>query len=129
MYKRLQELEKNAHAPYSNVKVTAILITKDGKEFNGVNVENAAYPSGTCAERSAVFSAVSNGMKPGQVKELHLSSSMDKRIFPCGGCRQVMLEFFEEDTPLYIYHKDDVKKYTIAELAPHGVTKGDFNWK
>ena len=129
MYKKLKELEKNAYAPYSKVNVVAILVDNKGNEFKGVNVENAAYPSGICAERSAMFSAVSNGMKVGDVKELHISSSLDTRLFPCAGCLQVMLEILKKDTPIYIYHNEDAKKFTLKDLVPFGVTKGDFFWK
>lgn len=129
MIQKLKQLENNSYSPYSNVKVVSIVIDKNNNEYNGVNVENAAYGSTICAERSALVSAVSNGVKPGEIKELHLSSSLDERLFPCGSCLQFMLELLNKDTPILVYKNDDVKTFTLKDLVPHGVTKGDFNWK
>ena len=129
MIQKLKQLQNNSYAPYSKVNVMAVVVDKNNNEYDGVNVENAAFGSTICAERSALVSAVSAGVKPGEVKELHLSSSLDIRLFPCGACLQFMLEILNKDTPIYIYKNDDVKKFTLNDLVPYGVTKGDFNWK
>ena len=68
MQERLKELLKNSYSPYSNFKVAAIVVMKDGKEFNGVNVENASYGAAICAERSAIVSAISAGYRNGDFK-------------------------------------------------------------
>ena len=71
----------NAYAPYSKYLVGAVVRTRDGREFSGVNVENAAYPLGVCAEKSAIVSAVSAGYKPGDFAAIGINAS------PCGGCQ------------------------------------------
>lgn len=72
MQEKLREILKNSYSPYSNFKVAAIVVMKDGSEFKGVNVENASYGAAICAERSAIVSAVSAGYKIGAFKELHV---------------------------------------------------------
>lgn len=102
MQKELKELLNKAYAPYSNVNVAAILKTKDGKTFEGVNIENAAYPSGICAERAAIFTAVTAGAKPGDFVSIDITSSLEQKLYPCSGCRQVMAEFFNKDTKVRV---------------------------
>lgn len=75
MIEKLRELLKNSYSPYSNFAVSAIAVMKDGKEFNGTNVENASYGAGICAERSAILSAISNGYKKYDFKELNIMVS------------------------------------------------------
>ena len=84
---RAEEVAKRAYAPYSNYLVGAVVRTKDGRLFEGVNVENAAYPLGVCAERTAIVAAVTAGYKPGDLEAIGLTAS------PCGGCRQWLHEF------------------------------------
>src|SRR6187401_2117825 len=80
---------QRAYAPYSNYSVGASLRTKTGRIYTGVNVENAAYPQTMCAERVAMFKAVSEGVKEFEV----ITAVTDNGGSPCGGCRQVMAEF------------------------------------
>ena len=119
MREKLVELLKNSHGPYSNFAVSAILVCKDGTEFNGVNVENASFGATICAERSAIVSAVSSGYKKGDFKELHIKASSGQVVTPCFLCRQVLEEFFDDDIVVYCYSDDDVEKFTKAELCPH----------
>ena len=76
-----------AYAPYSNYFVGAVVRARDGREFTGVNVENAAYPLGVCAEKSAIVAAVAAGCRPGDLEAIGITAS------PCGGCRQWLYEF------------------------------------
>jgi cytidine deaminase len=87
LYERAVAISRRAYAPYSNYLVGAAVTTHDGKIFEGVNVENAAYPLGVCAERSALTRAVSEGYGPGDVQAIGITAS------PCGGCRQWLHEF------------------------------------
>lgn len=87
--------KENAYSPYSNFKVGATLLTKDGKTIDGCNVENAAYGSTMCAERTAIFKAVSMGYKPGDFEAIAIASS-GENFSPCGSCRQVINEFGED---------------------------------
>lgn len=130
MKKRLDELLNKAYGKYSGVKVSAIIIDKNGNEFEGVNVENAAFPSSICAERNAIFNSVTNGMKPGELKEVHLTSNLkEKNLYPCAGCLQVMLEFMPSNGKVNMYHDDEIKVHELKELVPYGVTSESFEWK
>lgn len=129
MIEKFDSLLKNAHSPYSGVKVAAILKCKDGREFFGVNVENSAYPSGICAERSAIFAAVCDGVKFGDVERLDLTSSLEQKLYPCGACRQVMSEFFESSTIVAMWNADGKHEVEFKELVPYMVSKGSFGWK
>jgi cytidine deaminase len=84
---RADEAAANAYAPYSNYFVGASLVTRDGRVFDGVNVENAAYPLGVCAEKSAIVSAANAGVRPGDIEAIGITAS------PCGGCRQWLHEW------------------------------------
>jgi cytidine deaminase len=101
----------NAYAPYSNYLVGAVVRTRDGREFAGVNVENAAYPLGICAERSAIVAAVSAGYRPGDFEAIGITAS------PCGGCRQWLYEFRVGEVS-YRGSDGEIRTATPAELLP-----------
>ncbi len=129
MQDKLNEILKNNHGVYSKVGVAAIATSKTGEEFKGVNVENAAYPSSMCAERSAMFNAISNGVKPGDIASIDLTSNLDRFLFPCAGCRQVMLELLAHDAVVNIWYKGKKQTRTLEQLVPDAVQKGSFGWK
>lgn len=128
MKERLLELAKNAYCPFSHYRVSTIIIMKDGTEFIGVNVENAAFGSSICAERSAILSAISHGYTVGDFKELHCMCADSNRISTsCFACRQVISEFFDKDAPLYFYsNTGEVKMYTVEELCPYPFGQEDL---
>ena len=129
MKEKLLELQKNSYAPYSNFHVSAIVVCQDLKEFNGVNVENASYGATICAERNAIFSAVSAGYTKNDFKELHLMVSSGEICEPCFICRQVISEFFPKDAPIYCYStKGEVQKYLVKDLCPHPFDSEDLKW-
>jgi cytidine deaminase len=100
-----------AYAPYSNYLVGAVVRARDGREFSGVNVENAAYPLGVCAEKSAIVAAVTAGCRPGDLQAIGITAS------PCGGCRQWLYEFrFDEVS--YRGADGGIRTSTPAELLP-----------
>ncbi|WP_027334554.1 cytidine deaminase [Mycoplasmopsis felifaucium] len=121
--KKLKDLLAHSYCPYSNFKVAAIAIDDEGKEYCGVNVENAAYPSGLCAERSALFGSVAYGGKIGHFKEIHIISSGKDFISPCAGCRQVMTEFMPNDAKIYQYNGEgtNYRLNTLVELVPNPI--------
>jgi cytidine deaminase len=84
---RAEAAAANAYAPYSNYLVGATVLTDDGRFFDGVNVENAAYPLGMCAEKTAIGRAASDGVRPGEIAAIGITAS------PCGGCRQWLHEW------------------------------------
>jgi len=109
--------QKNVYNPYSKFNVGAALRTKDGKIFTGCNIENISYGLTICAERVALFKAVSEGYK--EFKSIGISTSSDKPTFPCGACRQVLAEFGD----LEIYLDNDEKTYRLSDLLPHSFDK------
>lgn len=119
MKEKLIKLLDNSYSPYSHFRVAAILVCKDGKEFNGVNVENAAYGACICAERSAIVSAISSGYKPYSFKELYVMCDNEKIGMPCFQCRQVFTELFDKEM-LVICMNPKGKKIvkTVSELCP-----------
>lgn len=89
------ETSKHAYVPYSHFPIGAVLVAKDGNVYTGVNIENASYPLTNCGERTAIFKAISEGQR--EFSELIVYGQTEKPISPCGACRQVMVEFFEQD--------------------------------
>jgi cytidine deaminase len=100
-----------AYAPYANYLVGAVLRTRDGREFEDVNVENAAYPLGVCAEKVAIACAVVGGCRPGDLEAIGITAS------PCGGCRQWLYEF-RLDRVTFRNGGGEIVSYTPAELLP-----------
>ena len=100
-----------AYAPYSHYNVGAALLARDGRVFEGVNVENAAYPLGVCAERTAIAKAVSEGLRPGDFAAIGITAS------PCGGCRQWLYEFRVERVT-FPNTRGEVVSYAPGELLP-----------
>lgn len=127
MIEKLINLQNNSYSPYSNYKVSAIVVMKDGKEFNGVNVENASYGAAICAERSAILSAVSAGYSKGDFEELHVMVGSGEIGMPCFLCRQVISELFDKDKKVYAYStKGDVEVHTVEELCPYPFGSDDL---
>jgi cytidine deaminase len=111
LYERAVAVAKRAYAPYSRYLVGAAVLARDGRIFEGVNVENAAYPLGICAERSALARAVVEGCRPGDLKAIGITAS------PCGGCRQWLYEFRLERVT-FRNRDGHVVTYAPAELLP-----------
>jgi cytidine deaminase len=111
LLERADAVAIRAYAPYSQFFVGAAVRTHDGRVFEGVNVENAAYPLGICAEKAALSKAVSEGIKPGDLEVLAVTAS------PCGGCRQWFHEF-RIDRVVYRRANGDIAVMTPAELLP-----------
>ena len=127
MKEKLLELHKNSYVPISNFPVSACVVTSDGREFFGVNVEDASTRAGTCAERTAIFNAITAGVKKGEFKELHVIVSSGKIGMPCFVCRQMISEVFGEDCFVYCYSTDgDVVKHTVHELCPYPFGEDDL---
>ena len=110
LYDRAVTVSQRAYAPYSNYLVGAAVQTRDGNVFEGVNVENAAYPLGVCAEKTAIGNAASAGVRPGEIEAIGITAS------PCGGCRQWLSEF-RLDRATYV-HEGELVTRTVTELLP-----------
>ena len=114
---------EQAYAPYSRFKVGAVLLTRDGRRFDGCNVENAAYGLCNCAERTAMFNAVAAGCRPGDFAVLAVVADTDGPVSPCGACRQVMSELCGEAMPVVLGNlRDDCRETTVAALLPGSFT-------
>jgi cytidine deaminase len=114
-----------AYVPYSNFPVGACLVTKTGQTYQGVNIENASYGLTNCAERTAIFKAVSEGARDFQ--HLVIAGHTPAPISPCGACRQVMAEFCAPDMPVTLVGEQGViKETTVAELLPYAFTEKDL---
>ncbi|GLQ92230.1 cytidine deaminase [Dyella acidisoli] len=116
--RRAREL---AYAPYSRFQVGAALQTKDGRVFPGCNVENAAYGLCNCAERTALFSAIAAGCKPGDFSAIAVIADTPEPVTPCGSCRQVLAELCTSDMPVLLANVAGVMRQTTVEaLLPDG---------
>lgn len=115
-----------AYAPYSNFKVGAAVLTDDGSIYTGCNIENASYGATNCAERTAIFKAVSEGYT--KIKAIALIGDVNSYTYPCGICRQVMVEFAESsDMPIFIIkNKNEYIKTTLEEILPGSFGKKDL---
>jgi cytidine deaminase len=111
LVKKAERVAEKAYAPYSNYHVGAVVVTNDGREFEGVNVENAAYPLTQCAEKTALGMAAAAGYRPGDIAAVGVNAS------PCGGCRQWL---FEWRVPEVSFRRADgtVATYTAGDLLP-----------
>ena len=116
---------ENAYVPYSKFPVGAALLAEDGTVFHGCNVENASYGLTNCAERTAIFKAVSQGVK--NFKAIAIVADTEGPCAPCGACRQVIAEFCDGDMPVYLTNlKGDVLETTVKELLPGAFTPKDL---
>jgi cytidine deaminase len=111
LVEKAERVAARAYAPYSNYLVGAVVRTHDGREFEGVNVENAAYPLGVCAEKTAIVSAVVNGVRPGDLAAIGITAA------PCGGCRQWLHEFRIAEVS-YRAENGEITTTTPAALLP-----------
>ena len=108
---KAERVAARAYAPYSRYLVGAVVRARDGREFEGVNVENAAYPLGICAEKAAIAAAVTAGCRPGDIEAIGITAS------PCGGCRQWLHEFRVGEVS-YRGTDGEIHTATPGELLP-----------
>ena len=119
----------NAYVPYSNFRVGAVLLLKDGSYITGSNIENASYGLTNCAERSALFSAYSKGFRKDDILEIIILANPVKGITsPCGACRQVISELMNMDAKVTMINlKKEVFECTVKDLIPFAFTSGDLH--
>ncbi len=125
---------ENAYTPYSNFKVGAALLAKNGKIYQGCNIENATYSPTNCAERTAFFKAISEGVREFNAIAIVGGLKTTKNgefeyTPPCGVCRQVMMEFCDYDNFTVILAKSEheYKEYKLSEIMPLGFNKNNLN--
>jgi cytidine deaminase len=117
LFEAAQAIQAKAYAPYSRFKVGAAIATPDGRVFTGCNVENAAYPVGSCAEAGAIAAMVAAGGS--RIAEIVVMGEGDNLVTPCGGCRQRIREFAGPGTPIHVAGPEGIRKsFTLDELLP-----------
>lgn len=116
LYDIAVKAKEYAYAPYSGFKVGAALLTDDGMVFIGNNIENKSFGATNCAERTAIFKAVSEGKT--NIKKLAIASDSGEFTYPCGICRQVMAEFMSEGEVI-VGNEKEVKVLKVKDLIPH----------
>ena len=128
-YKKLAksaiDARENAYVPYSKFKVGAAVVTEDGSIYTGCNIENASYGATNCAERTAIFKAVSEGHR--KIKAIAIVGDMTTNTYPCGICRQVIAEFASQDIQIILVKNEEsyiIK--TMEEILPGAFTKEDL---
>jgi cytidine deaminase len=112
---KAKQASKNAYAPYSNFKVGAAVRASSGVIYSGSNIENSSYSLTLCAERNAIFQAVSQGERI--ITEIAIYVDNDMLFPPCGACRQVIAEF-ASDLPIVYASRNEIKESTLSELLP-----------
>ena len=123
LFASAKDVYVNAYAPYSNFNVAVALLGSNNKIYSGVNVENSSYPEGICAEAAAIGKMVTNGCK--EIYEILVLADTKLPTTPCGGCRQRLMEFSNNSTPVYLCNLEKLLQVTtIGDLLP-----GAFNLK
>lgn len=127
MRDKLIKLLDNSYSPYSKFRVASIVVMKDGKEFSGVNVENASYGASICSERNAITTAISAGYKRYDFEKLYIMCDSDKISMSCFVCRQFISEFFEPDKKVISMNPSgEIIELTVSELCPYPFTDEDL---
>lgn len=112
----LESMNK-AYAPYSNFKVGAAILAEDGKIYSGCNVENVAFPSGSCAEQGAISAMINGGSST--ISEILVISAGQRLITPCGACLQRIREFAADNAKIHLANPNGIQKtYLLSELLP-----------
>ncbi|MEY8415397.1 cytidine deaminase [Tissierella praeacuta] len=123
LIRKALEAQKKAYVPYSNFHVGAALITEDGEIFTGCNIEISSYSPTLCAERTAIFKAVSEGHK--KIKAIAIVGDANF-TYPCGVCRQVIREFGKDAIIIIANSEDEYREYKLDELLPHSFGPEDL---
>lgn len=127
LYEVAKKALPNSYSKYSNFKVAAVLKLKSGEVITGINVENASYGLSNCAERSALFTAYSKGIRKDDIAEILITTEQDSFISPCGACRQVMSELMPADALVHLTNnKGEIKTLKNKDLLPLAFTPDDL---
>lgn len=126
LIKEAIKIREKAYVPYSKFPVGAALLTKSGNVYMGCNIENAAFPVTCCAERVAIFKAISNGER--DFSEMAVAADTPGPVSPCGSCRQVMSEFFDKTMHVHLTNlHDNTKTLSVEELLPFSFQQDDLS--
>lgn len=127
MVDRLLKLLENSYVPLSKFRTSSIVVTKDGKMFEGVNVENPSFRDGMCAEQNAIANACSNGYDKKDFAAIYVMTDGSTVSTPCFLCRQLINELFDESSLVICYNtKGEAQMYKVSELCPHPFDENDL---
>ena len=127
MFEKLLELQKNSYVPLTNFRTSSIAVTKDGKGFPGVNVENPSFRDGMCAEQNAIAAACSAGYGKGDFAAIYVLTDGQTVSTPCFLCRQVITELFDPNSLVICYStKGERKIYNVRQLCPAPFDENDL---
>lgn len=121
LIEKAKEAMQFAYTPYSNFNVGAALLTATGKVYLGCNIENSSYGATNCAERTAIFKAISEGER--EFIKIAVVSSSNAETYPCGICRQVLAEHMPQGSLLFEDTQGNIKEYSMQEILPYAFTK------
>ena len=124
LIKKAKEAQQKAYVPYSEFPVGAALLTKSGEIYTGCNIECASYGGTNCAERTAIFKAVSEGDK--DIEAIAVVGATDQYTFPCGICRQVIVEYGKDIKLIIAKTEEEYRIFTIEELLPNSFSPEDL---
>ncbi|WP_303887202.1 cytidine deaminase [Abiotrophia defectiva] len=119
LIERARQLLPKAYVPYSHFPVGAVLLMDDGHIIEGVNVENVSFGATNCAERTAIFTAVTQGYGPKSIQAIAVAGDTEDFLPPCCICRQVLVEFCRPDVPVYLTRRDgQIYETTVSQIVP-----------
>ena len=128
MEEKLRKLLNNSYTPYYKYPVASIIVMNTGQEFSGVNVETSSPASGICAERNAIYSAITAGYTKGDIKEIHVMSKTEDECWPCFICRHAISDLCDKNVLVFSHtYSGKVTSHTVEELCPYPF--GDKNMK
>lgn len=128
LYNKATEVRLKSYSPYSKFKVGAAILISNGDVVVGTNVENASYGLTSCAERNALFNAMSLGHKKKDIMGILIVADTDGPCSPCGACRQVIEELVDKDVDVVLTNlKNDIKILKVKDLLPFSFSKDDLN--
>ena len=129
LLEKAKQAREKAYAPYSHYRVGAALLAKNGSIYLGCNVENASFGATNCAERTALFSAVADGVRDFETIAVvgGLNETLDDSILPCGICCQALSEFCTKDFPVILTNGDSFRVLTLGELFPYAFSSQNLS--
>ena len=128
MEEKLRKLLNHSYTPYYKYPVSAVIVMKDDREFSGVNVETSSPAAGICAERNAIYSAISEGYTKGDIKEIHVMSKTEDECWPCFICIHALSDLCDKDVKVISHtYSNKTTIHTVEELCPYPF--GDNNMK
>ena len=128
MKERLEKLLENSYSPYYNYPVAALVECTDGMIFEGVNVETSSPNSAICAERNALYSAITKGYKKNDIKAIYIMNKTDKECYPCFICRQALIDLCNENTLIVTFNYKGTKSVSVSvkDLCPFSFNDNDL---